>query len=188
MGTQISTAASTKSVLVLAMEVIPEHLTLPVMTMEATSEQRASPAVPTETNPVCHVILSETTPVLATEALSENLSTPVLATEAILDVISSLVLPTETDPVCSVMPSDPVLLALEALPKHPCLPAKATKTTLGLSSSLVITTEMELASHVTSSGSAPALVTEAISGHLDLHAIATEATLSCLLAMTHPKR
>ncbi len=35
----ISTVASTETVLDLAMEVIPEHLTLPVMAMEATSEQ-----------------------------------------------------------------------------------------------------------------------------------------------------
>ncbi|KAF4096107.1 hypothetical protein G5714_023710 [Onychostoma macrolepis] len=180
-GTLISTVASTETVLDLAMEVIPEHLTLPVMATEATSEQQASPVGPTETNPVCHVMLSETVPVSATDVLPEHLSVPVRATEAILDVISSHILPTETDPV---MHSDPVL-ALEVLPKHPCLPAKATETTLGLSSSLVITTETEPASHVTSSGSAP--VTEAISGLLDLPAIATEATPELLASHDSPK-
>ncbi len=85
----INTVASTETVLDLDMEVIPEHLTLPVMAMEATAEQRASPVVPTETNPVCHVMLSETILVSVTEALHEHLRAPVRATEAILDVISS---------------------------------------------------------------------------------------------------
>ncbi len=71
------------------MEVIPEHLTLPVMAMEATAEQRASPVVPTETNPVCHVMLSETILVSVTEALHEHLRALLGPTEAILDVISS---------------------------------------------------------------------------------------------------
>ncbi len=45
----ISSVASTENVLDLAMEVIPEHLTLPVMAMEATSEQRANPVLALET-------------------------------------------------------------------------------------------------------------------------------------------
>ncbi len=118
----ISSVASTETVLDLAMEVIPEHLTLPVMAMEATSEQRAN-----------------------------------------------------------------LVLALETLSKHSCLPAKATETILGLSSSLVITTETEPASHVSSSGSAPALVMEAISGRLDLPAIATEASPELLVSHDSPK-
>ncbi len=118
----ISSVASTETVLDLAMEVIPEHLTLPVMAMEATSEQRANP-----------------------------------------------------------------VLALETHSKHSCLPAKATETILGLSSSLVITTKTEPASHVSSSGSAPALVMEAISGRLDLPAIATEASPELLVSHDSPK-
>ncbi len=118
----ISSVALTETVLDLAMEVIPEHLTLPVMAMEATSEQRANP-----------------------------------------------------------------VLALETLSKHSFLPAKATETILGLSSSLVITTETEPASHVSSSGSAPALVMEVISGRLDLSAIATEASPELLVSHDSPK-
>ncbi len=139
-----------------------------------------------ETNPVCHVMLSETILVSVTEALPEDLSAPVRATEAILDVISSHVLTTETDPGCNVMPSNPVL-ALEALSKHQCLPAKATETSLGLSSSLDITTETEPASHVISSESAPALVMEAISGRLDLPAAASKASPELLASHDSPK-
>ncbi|KAL0148593.1 hypothetical protein M9458_056140 [Cirrhinus mrigala] len=55
------------------------------------------------------------------------------------------------------------------------------------SSSRVMTTETDPASHATSSEAAPALVTEAISGRLDLPAIATEATPELLTSHDSPK-
>lgn len=58
-GVQISKTTSTETVPDLAMEAIPEHFNLPVIAPEATSEQLASHVVPTETNPVCHVMFSE---------------------------------------------------------------------------------------------------------------------------------
>lgn len=58
-GVQISTTTSTETVPDLAMEAIPEHLNLPVTVPEATYEQLASHVVPTEINPICHVMFSK---------------------------------------------------------------------------------------------------------------------------------
>ncbi len=94
---------------------------------------------------ISSVASTETVLDLTMEAIPEHLTLPVMAMEA-----------------TSEQRANPVL-ALETLSKHSCLPAKATETILGLSSSLVITTETEPASHVSSSGSAPALVMEPFS-------------------------
>lgn len=72
------------------MEAIPEHLILHVIALEATSEQLASHVVPTEINPVCHVMSSETFP--ATEAIAQHPNPPAIVTEAISEVPPSPVM------------------------------------------------------------------------------------------------
>ncbi len=105
----ISSVASTETVLDLAMEVIPEHLTLPVMAMEATSEQRANP-------------------VLALETLSKHSCLPAKATETILGLSSSLVITTETEPASHVSSSGSApALVMEAISGRLDLPAIATE-------------------------------------------------------------
>ncbi|KAL0150528.1 hypothetical protein M9458_054121 [Cirrhinus mrigala] len=87
-----------------ATEAHPEHPKSPTMAMEATSEQLTSHVLPTEVDPVNHIMLSksahvvshvvssETSPDLATEAFPECSVLPIEATEATSESFKSHVM------------------------------------------------------------------------------------------------